>query len=125
MGQRCARVAGLRGGLAEAQAREAPLVATRLGVFRSRDEQRYITGQPAPDLLPGLQGEREPKRGIGVVVHGPGQRAAHGGILGVKMLQAGHLRGTGLQPLGGLRGQLRRVRGERGRGLAIVVGLGK
>ena len=67
---------------------------------------------------------RQPHRERRVVVHGPGQHLAHGGVLGIQPPGRGHLPGAGLQPRRGLLRHPQRVAGQRGRRRVLLAGLG-
>ena len=115
----------LAGDLAEKHAGGAPLVAAGLGVFGGRGQQRRLAGQAAPELPPLGLGQREPQRQGVVMLHGPGERVAHAGFLGVEKPQAGRLLGARVQPGGGRLGQLGHVPRQGGPGFCVLAGLGQ
>jgi hypothetical protein len=58
------------------------------------------------------------------VLHGPFQRLARGGVLGIQQPGGGHLAGASRQLRHGVLGHLQRVPGQRGRDGVTLASLG-
>ena len=125
MAERCGRVGrGLRGP-AEPDLRGAPPAAAGLGAVCGLAQQRVLAGQPAPQLPPRRQGDRQPQRHGRIMVQRPGQHLPRGGILGVQPAGRGRFPWAGLQPRGGLPGHPQRVPGQGRLGLLLLARLGE
>ena len=112
-------------GPAEPDLRGAPPAAARLGAAGGLAQQRVLTGQPAPQDPPPAQRVGQPQRQGRIVLHRPGQRLPHGGVLGIQPAGRGQLTVTGLQPGRGLLGHPQRVPGQRGGRLVLLPGPGQ
>ena len=84
-----------------------------------------IHPQPAPQVPPGRQRNRQPQRDGRVVLHRPGQDLVHRRILGVQPSDSGQLPSAGRQAGRGLLGHLQRVLGQRGGGGVLLARLGQ
>ena len=84
MAERPGRIGRIQRCLTEPGVRDAPRVAGRGGAADGLAQQRHLTRQPAPDLPPPRQRGRQPRRHGRIVLHGPFQRLARGGVLGIQ-----------------------------------------
>ena len=99
--QRPGRIGRIQRRLTEPGVTGAPRVAARGGAVDGRAQQRHLTREPAADLPPPRQRGRQPRCHGGIaaqgriVLHGPVQHLAHGGVLGIQPPGSGHLAGAG------------------------------
>ena len=125
MAERCGQIGRELRCPAEPELRGAPPAAARLGAAGGLAEQPVLTGQPAPQEPPPAQRVGQPQRDRRIVLHRPGQRLPHGGVLGIEPAGRGQLTVAGLQPGRGLPGHPQRVPGQRGGGAVLLPGLGQ
>ena len=121
--QRAEKLAAATGNWADLASMASEIAS--LGVLGGRGQQRRLAGQATPELPPLGLGQREPQRQGVIMLHGPGERVAHAGFLGVEMPQAGRLLGARMQPGEVPLGQFGHVSGQRGRGRSVLAGLGQ
>ena len=129
--QRPGRIGRIQRRLTEPGVTGAPRVAARGGAVDGRAQQRHLTREPATDLPPPRQRDRQPRCHGGImtdgriVLQGPVQHPAHGGVLGIQPPSSSHLAGAGRRPRHGVLGHPQRVPGQRGGNGVALSGLGQ